>query len=145
MCTFQDLKLNNVIQERVNVHVDHLFLSAPALLSLPQTPADWISCDSQPYGTSDGIICHLTFRQSRQAGLSERWVMNEYWWNIDPSRFQAEWQISHFDRGHDSSSYMQAGRPLLETWSSELLCTSRGDSCDIFASMACQLIFYTFH
>lgn len=31
------------------------------------------------------------------AGLGERWVMNEYWWDIDPPGLQTEGQISHVD------------------------------------------------
>lgn len=102
---FQGLELINVTW----VHVDLLFFSSSAIFAQshvilfpfsapqPQTPADLISCDSQLSGESNGIICHLTFCLSCQAGLSEYWVMNENWSNIDPLRLQTERQISHFD------------------------------------------------
>lgn len=58
------------------------------------------------------------------AGLGERWVMNEYWWDIDPPGLQTEGQISHVDslaaevttRGGGSCWNLKPSDVLCRSW-----------------------------
>lgn len=108
------------------------------LFSVPwsQTPADLILI-LMCFPIIGSISCnHLSHVLSI---MSEHFDWTEWWMNIgkililsDLKQRDTSVILIASCRGHDSSSYIQAGCPL-ETWSPTVLCRTQGDSCDFLA------------
>ncbi len=107
----------------------------------PPTPADLISWDSQLYWASDGIICHLLFRLSRQTVL----VSTEWWISIGEILIRLDFSLRDRSviliaccRGHTATCKQVT--VFLKPETPEVLRASQVWLVWYFASMACKLM-----